>query len=69
MEIAIRKFFKRLAVWAGEMVKEVRTVVENLDLDHTSFRANHASNYAPLAGTFNKDKQKLLKQIDSYFTG
>jgi len=54
---------------AEQMVKEVRLVVENLDSEHTIFRANHASNYAPLAGTFNKDKKRLLAEIDSYLTG
>jgi radical SAM superfamily enzyme YgiQ (UPF0313 family) len=54
---------------ADEMVKEVRLVVENLDTDRTIFRANHASNYAPLAGTLNKDKDRLLKEIDQYLSG
>ena len=54
---------------AEEMVKEVRLVVENLDSDHTIFRANHASNYAPLAGTLNKDKARLLAEIDGYLSG
>ena len=52
-----------------EMVKEIRLVVENLDSEHTIFRANHASNYAPLAGTFNKDKARLLAEIDKYLRG
>jgi radical SAM superfamily enzyme len=54
---------------AEEMVKEVRLVVENLDSDRTIFRANHASNYAPLAGTLNKDKARLLAEIDRYLSG
>ncbi|MDI6732648.1 MAG: radical SAM protein [Planctomycetota bacterium] len=52
-----------------EMVKEVRMVVENMDSPGTIFRANHASNYAPLAGTFNKDKERLLQEIDRYLNG
>ncbi|MFH1229893.1 MAG: radical SAM protein [Planctomycetota bacterium] len=54
---------------AEDMVKEIRTVVANLDSEHTIFRANHASNYAPLAGTFNKDKKRLLSEIDDYLSG
>lgn len=54
---------------AEEMVKEVRLVVANLDSDHTIFRANHASNYAPLAGTLNKDKARLLTELDGYLSG
>jgi radical SAM superfamily enzyme YgiQ (UPF0313 family) len=52
-----------------EMVKELRLIVENIDSEPMIFRANHASNYAPLAGTFNKDKKRLLNEIDSYLTG
>ncbi|MFH1226470.1 MAG: radical SAM protein [Planctomycetota bacterium] len=54
---------------AEDMVKEIRLVVENIDSNQTIFRANHASNYAPLAGTFNKDKARLLAEIDSYLKG
>lgn len=54
---------------AEAMVKEVRLVVENINSEHTIFRANHASNYAPLAGTFNKDKARLLAEIDRYLAG
>jgi radical SAM superfamily enzyme YgiQ (UPF0313 family) len=54
---------------APDMVREIRTVVANMDSEHTIFRANHASNYAPLAGTFNKDKKRLLAEIDDYLSG
>ena len=54
---------------AEEMVREVRTVIANMDTDQTIFRSNHASNYAPLAGTFNKDKQRLISEIDKYLSG
>ncbi|MEW6027429.1 MAG: radical SAM protein [Planctomycetota bacterium] len=54
---------------AVDMVREVRLVVENMDSPQTIFRANHASNYAPLAGTFNKDKKRLLLEIDDYLSG
>ena len=54
---------------AEDMVKEIRLVVETMDSPQTIFRANHASNYAPLAGTFNKDKKRLLDEIDEYLSG
>ena len=54
---------------AEDMVKEIRLVVEHMDSPQTIFRANHASNYAPLAGTFNKDKKRLLQEIDDYLSG
>ncbi|MBI5779846.1 MAG: radical SAM protein [Planctomycetes bacterium] len=54
---------------AEDMVREIRLVVDNMDSPQTIFRANHASNYAPLAGTFNKDKKRLLQEIDDYLSG
>jgi hypothetical protein len=38
--------------------------LQNIDSEGTVFRANHASNYIPLAGTFNRDIPNLLTQID-----
>ena len=44
--------------------REMRLFLENIDSEGTIFRANHASNYVPLAGTFNQDIPLLLEQID-----
>ena len=44
--------------------KEMTLFLQNIDSEGTVFRANHASNYIPLAGTFNKDIPMLLAQID-----
>lgn len=44
--------------------KEMRLFLQNIDSEGTVFRANHASNYLPLAGTFNRDIPALLAQID-----
>lgn len=52
-----------------EFVEELRLIIDGLDSPRTIFRTNHASNYAPLAGTFNKDKQKILKELDNYLEG
>lgn len=43
---------------------EMRLFLQNIDSEGTIFRANHASNYIPLGGTFNKDIPGLLAQID-----
>lgn len=48
----------------SEVFKELRLFIKNVDSEGTIFRANHASNYISLGGTFNKDKEKLLEQID-----
>lgn len=47
-----------------EVLLETRLLVENLDVDNCIFRSNHASNYVPLRGTLQKDKQLILKQIE-----
>ena len=47
-----------------EVLKEMRLLIENIDSEGTVFRSNHASNYIPLKGTFNKDNQAMLRQID-----
>ena len=47
-----------------EVMQELKVFIENVDSEGTVFRANHASNYVPLKGTFNKDNKRMLKQID-----
>ena len=50
---------------ASEVAEETLLFIENLDLDSCVFRSNHVSNYLSLAGTFPKDKEKLLASIRS----
>lgn len=47
-----------------EVMDELKIFLENVDSEGTIFRANHASNYVPLKGTFNKDNKKMLEQIE-----
>lgn len=47
-----------------EVLEEMKLFISNVDSEGTVFRSNHASNYIPLGGTLNKDKEKLLKQIE-----
>lgn len=49
---------------ALEVLKETRLIIENLTLENTIFRSNHASNSYPLRGTLGNDKNKILKQLD-----
>ncbi len=44
--------------------KEMTLFLQNIDSEGTIFRANHASNYIPLGGTFNRDIPALLAQIE-----
>ncbi len=47
-----------------EMLLETRLLVENIEVDNCIFRSNHASNYVPLRGTLQKDRQLILNQIE-----
>lgn len=43
-----------------EILEELRTLVENLELTNCVFRTNHASNYLPIGGTLDEDKEGIL---------
>ncbi|MHA2261457.1 MAG: radical SAM protein, partial [Candidatus Thorarchaeota archaeon] len=46
-----------------EILQELETLVENLDLSRCIFRTNHASNYLPIGGTLNEDKERILSVL------
>jgi len=46
------------------IVGEMKILVDNLDLTECIFRTNHASNYLPIGGTLNRDKQAILDVIE-----
>lgn len=48
-----------------ERFHELRTFVGALELEHTVFRSDHASNQLALKGTLGEDKDDLLAQIDT----
>ena len=52
-----------------ELIKESYEIIKALNLTKTIFRANHASNYMPLEGTFPKDKTNLLNALKSAIDG
>lgn len=47
------------------ILKELQLLLENVHLTGCVFRSNHASNYLPLRGTLNKDRDKLVNLIDT----
>lgn len=47
-----------------EILDEMRIMIENLDVQGTEFRSNHASNYLPIKGRFPGDKAKILQMIE-----
>lgn len=52
-----------------ELLAELKTIIEHIKLDRVQFYANHASNYLPLSGRLQKDKETLLSRIDSAIAG
>ena len=52
-----------------ELVKETRLFLEHIDSEGSVFRSNHASNYLPLAGTLNRDREALIATIDRALAG
>ncbi len=47
-----------------EILDELRLIIENLDVQETEFRSNHASNYLPIKGRLPRDKGKMLALIN-----
>jgi radical SAM superfamily enzyme YgiQ (UPF0313 family) len=45
------------------LFREMLLLLENLELENTIFRSDHASNYLVLKGTLNRDKPRLLQTV------
>ena len=50
------------------LFEEIQVFLEHLELDNTTFRSDHASNYLVLKGTLGQDKQRLLDQVNLAIT-
>ncbi len=48
-----------------ELFREMEVLLDNLELEKTIFRSDHASNYLVLKGVLGKDKDKLLGLVRS----
>jgi radical SAM superfamily enzyme YgiQ (UPF0313 family) len=48
-----------------EILSELKTLVEELNLTNCVFRTNHASNYYPIHGTMNTDKERILSVLSN----
>ncbi len=46
------------------LCREMKTLVEALDLEQTVFRSDHVSNHMVLKGVLGRDRARLLRQID-----
>lgn len=52
-----------------ELLHETRLFLEHIDAEGSIFRSNHASNYLPLGGTLNQDREQLIATIDAALDG
>ncbi|MDP4546253.1 radical SAM protein [Marinobacter sp. MDS2] len=50
------------------LFEEIQVFLEHLELENTTFRSDHASNYLVLKGTLGQDKQRLLEQVNLAIT-
>ena len=51
-----------------DLIEEMGIFIDNLELESSIFRSDHASNYLVLKGILNRDKDKLLLQINNVLT-
>lgn len=47
-----------------ETLAEMKMIFENITMDNLKFVGTHASNYLPITGTLQKDKQKMIALVD-----
>lgn len=52
-----------------QLLVETYEILKRLDLDHSIFRCNHASNYLPLEGRLPQDQQTLLTTLQAAIQG
>ncbi len=52
-----------------ETLAEMKQIFENISMDNLKFVGTHASNYLPITGTLQKDKQKMIALVDKVLTG
>jgi radical SAM superfamily enzyme len=51
-----------------QLLEEMEMMLSTLELEKTIFRSDHASNYLILKGVLNKDKERLLEQVNTALT-
>lgn len=47
----------------SEILDELELLIENLELEDTAFKANHASNPLPMGGRLSRDSERLIELI------
>lgn len=64
---ALRGEFQVLS--ASESLSETAELIRHLDVTGMHFTSDHASNYLPLKGTLNQERERLLSLIDGAISG
>jgi radical SAM superfamily enzyme YgiQ (UPF0313 family) len=64
---ALRGEFQVLT--AQESLQETAELIRHLEVQDMHFTSDHASNYLPLKGTLNQDRDRLLALIDGALSG
>jgi len=49
---------------AFETLEEMKWIFENITIDNLKFVGTHASNYLPVTGTLQKDRQRMLDAVE-----
>ncbi len=49
---------------AFETLEEMKWIFENITIDGLKFVGSHASNYLPISGTLQKDRQQMLNMVN-----
>lgn len=52
-----------------DMLRESKLLLENLDCEGTKYVGTHVSNYVPLDGVLNRDKELFIQRIDRALRG
>lgn len=52
-----------------DLLRELRTIVDQAQPTQTLFRTNHASNYLPIAGKLPHDRERILEVLDAALHG
>ena len=48
-----------------ETLEEMKLIFENITADNMKFVGTHASNYLPVTGTLQRDKEKMIEMVDA----
>ncbi|MGI6500695.1 MAG: radical SAM protein [Anaerostipes sp.] len=52
-----------------DILVETKLMLLHMDCQGSIFRSNHASNYVNLSGTLNRDKNKMIEELDQAIQG